>query len=97
MNGSRAEARMWAEAAVAAAEDGPNDAAVFPPYPWLTEVGAVVGGTRVALGGQACHGEISFGSDGDSFCSNPACHGRTWPRLDLDAKRVSAPTTDESS
>ncbi len=59
MNGSRADARAWAEAAVAAAGDASNDAAVFPPYPWLGEVAGVVGGSRVALGGQACHGEVS--------------------------------------
>jgi nitrate/TMAO reductase-like tetraheme cytochrome c subunit len=33
-----------------------------------------------------CHGPIKWGKDGGSFCSNPACHGRTWPSLDLDAE-----------
>ncbi|MEJ2208391.1 MAG: hypothetical protein P8129_05065 [Anaerolineae bacterium] len=32
-----------------------------------------------------CHGEIEFGNDGTSFCSNSACHGRAWPAVDLDA------------
>lgn len=32
-----------------------------------------------------CHGEIRFGRDGKSFCSNPACHGIKWPYVDLDA------------
>ncbi len=32
-----------------------------------------------------CHIEIQFGSDNRSFCSNPACHGRKWPSVDLDA------------
>jgi hypothetical protein len=29
----------------------------------------------------ACHGSIQFGSDNSTFCSNPACHGRSWPNL----------------
>ena len=33
-----------------------------------------------------CHGPIKWGKDGGSFCSNPACHGRTWPSLDLNAE-----------
>ena len=31
----------------------------------------------------ACHGEVKFGRDGGSFCSNPACHGRKWPEVNL--------------
>jgi hypothetical protein len=34
-----------------------------------------------------CHGPIKWGKDGGSFCSNPACHGRKWPEMDLDAKK----------
>ena len=30
-----------------------------------------------------CHGPIKFGNDGGSFCSNPACHGRAWPEINL--------------
>jgi hypothetical protein len=33
-----------------------------------------------------CHGPIKWGKDGGSFCSNPACHGRKWPEVNLDAK-----------
>ncbi len=33
-----------------------------------------------------CHGPIKWGKDGGSFCSNPACHGRTWPELDLNTE-----------
>jgi hypothetical protein len=33
-----------------------------------------------------CHGKIQWGAEGGSFCSNPACHGRKWPELDLDAQ-----------
>lgn len=38
---------------------------------------------------QMCHGKIEFGREGGGFCSNPACHGRTWPDLNLN---VSPPT-----
>ncbi len=34
----------------------------------------------------ACHGKIDYGQEGGGFCSNPACHGRTWPALDLNAE-----------
>jgi hypothetical protein len=34
---------------------------------------------------EACHGDISFGAENDSFCSNAACHGAAWPNLALDA------------
>lgn len=30
-----------------------------------------------------CHGEIKFGREGGNFCANPACHGRTWPGVNL--------------
>jgi len=33
----------------------------------------------------ACHGKTEYGRDGGNFCANPACHGRTWPELDLNA------------
>ena len=32
-----------------------------------------------------CHGPIKFGREGGSFCSNPACHGRAWPGVNLGA------------
>ncbi len=32
---------------------------------------------------QACHGEISYGVDDQSFCANSGCHGEKWPGLDL--------------
>ena len=38
-----------------------------------------------------CHGPIKWGKDGGSFCSNPACHGRKWPEMDLDAKATTVP------
>ena len=33
----------------------------------------------------ACHGPIAFGTDNTSFCANSACHGRSWPEVELDA------------
>jgi len=33
-----------------------------------------------------CHGKIDYGQQGGSFCANPACHGRTWPGMDLNAE-----------
>jgi hypothetical protein len=33
---------------------------------------------------EACHGTpLKRGKQGGGFCSNPACHGRDWPGLDL--------------
>ncbi len=32
-----------------------------------------------------CHGEIEFGADDSSFCANSACHGQSWPEVELDA------------
>ncbi len=58
MNGTRAEALTWAAAAVEAAAESPNDAAVFPPDVWLAAVAEVVG-DAIGLGGQACSWETS--------------------------------------
>jgi nitrate/TMAO reductase-like tetraheme cytochrome c subunit len=33
-----------------------------------------------------CHGKIQWGTEGGGFCSNPACHGRKWPEMNLDAQ-----------
>jgi hypothetical protein len=33
-----------------------------------------------------CHGKIEFGRDGGNFCANPACHGRQWPGVNLNAE-----------
>lgn len=32
---------------------------------------------------QACHGEIRYGVDDQSFCANSGCHGQKWPGLTL--------------
>jgi hypothetical protein len=34
-----------------------------------------------------CHGPIKWGKDGGNFCANPACHGRKWPEMNLDATK----------
>jgi len=34
---------------------------------------------------QECHGQVTFGADDTSFCSNSACHGQKWPEVQLDA------------
>jgi NapC/NirT cytochrome c family, N-terminal region len=47
--------------------------------------------TQVDSSCGACHGKIQWGTDGGSFCSNPACHGRKWPELDLDAHEAAPP------
>jgi len=56
MNGSRAQACEWAEAAAKAASNAPNDVAIFPAYPHLAKVAGVLSahGGKAALGGQAC-------------------------------------------
>jgi nitrate/TMAO reductase-like tetraheme cytochrome c subunit len=33
-----------------------------------------------------CHGKTEYGQQGGSFCANPACHGRTWPGMDINAE-----------
>ena len=38
----------------------------------------------------SCHGKTEYGQDGGNFCANPACHGRTWPELDLNAEPKTA-------
>ena len=35
---------------------------------------------------KTCHGKIEYGQDGGSFCSNPACHGRTYPGVNQPEK-----------
>jgi triosephosphate isomerase len=57
MNGGREDARRWVDAAVAAAREATAEVALFPPYPWLTDVAARLTGTPVRLGAQACHAQ----------------------------------------
>ena len=37
-----------------------------------------------------CHGKLDFGREGGNFCANPACHGRSWPAVDLNVELKSA-------
>ncbi len=39
---------------------------------------------------EMCHGKLDFGREGGNFCSNPACHGRTWPALNLNVEPKTA-------
>jgi len=32
---------------------------------------------------ESCHGTTEYGTEGGGFCSNPACHGRKWPEVNL--------------
>ena len=43
--------------------------------------------TRLDPSCAKCHGPIKFGREGGSFCSNPACHGRTWPGVNLNVTK----------
>jgi hypothetical protein len=43
--------------------------------------------TKVDESCQMCHGPLKWGKDGGNFCANPACHGRKWPEMALDAKK----------
>jgi nitrate/TMAO reductase-like tetraheme cytochrome c subunit len=40
-----------------------------------------------------CHGKIEFGREGGGFCSNPACHGRSWPGVNLNVAYKSPQAT----
>ena len=42
--------------------------------------------TKVDSSCAMCHGPLKWGKDGGNFCANPACHGRKWPEMTLDAK-----------
>jgi len=83
MNGLATDARRWAEAAVEAARESPNEVALFPPFPWLALVAGIVGAPdgEVALGGQCCHtepygaftGSVSAAMLADAGCRYVLC------------------------
>jgi hypothetical protein len=39
-----------------------------------------------------CHGKLEFGREGGNFCSNPACHGRAWPEINLNVEWTPPPS-----
>jgi len=47
--------------------------------------------TKVDDSCKMCHGKIEWGTEGGSFCSNPACHGRKWPEMNLNVQAAPAP------
>ena len=78
MNGSRADARRWTEAAREAAAGTDNEVALFPPYPWLTEVATLLDAPdgAVGLGAQACHTEpygAFTGAVSAAMCREAGC------------------------
>ena len=42
--------------------------------------------TRIDKSCTTCHGKLEFGREGGNFCSNPACHGRAWPEVNLSVR-----------
>jgi hypothetical protein len=44
-----------------------------------------------------CHGKVQWGTDGGGFCSNPACHGRKWPEMNLDLHTAAPPDAGKPS
>jgi hypothetical protein len=47
--------------------------------------------TQIDSSCTACHGKVQWGTDGGSFCSNPACHGRKWPEMNHDPQAAKQP------
>jgi hypothetical protein len=43
-----------------------------------------------------CHGEIDYGTDDKSHCSNSGCHAEDWRHLDFDALRTTGSKAPES-
>ncbi len=41
---------------------------------------------RITKRCEECHGDMKHGTEGGAFCSNPACHGRKWPEVNLKIK-----------
>jgi triosephosphate isomerase len=101
MNGSRADARAWAEAAVESARGAAAEVAVFPPFPWLDEVARALAaaGGAVGLGAQGCHPDpsgahtagVSARMLAEAGCRYVLCgHSETRAEQRLDDARVGA-------
>src|SRR5690348_2611299 len=94
MNGSR---QMVAEVAgaIAGAQFGEVDVALFPPYPYLREVCAATAASRVAVGGQDAS-EHEFGAyTGESrprCCAMSAARWR-WRAIRSAGNTITNPTT----
>src|SRR5438093_12923732 len=66
MNTTLDEALALARGLVAALESVSDvDVVVLPPYPWLTEVAGIVQGSRIRLGAQNMHAEMSGAYTGE--------------------------------
>src|SRR5947209_9436455 len=66
MNTTLDEALALARGLVAALESvGDVDVVILPPYPWLTAVAGILQGSRIALGAQNMHAEMSGAYTGE--------------------------------
>ncbi len=54
MNTTRSEARSLAGTIASGCSRTDLDIAIFPPFPWLSDVATIVDGTQVAVGAQNC-------------------------------------------
>jgi triosephosphate isomerase len=95
MNGRLADAKRWAEAAGRAAAESPHEVAVFPPFPWLLEVGRQLAG-RAALGGQTCHPEPYGAYTGSVSAAMLKEAGCTYVLCGHSERRTLAHETDET-
>jgi triosephosphate isomerase len=57
MNGLRADAVRWTEAAGRAAQESGSEVVLLPPFPWLPIVRQLIARRSLLLGAQACHPE----------------------------------------
>src|SRR5216684_1760750 len=66
MNTTLDEAQALASGIVGALEPVADvDVVILPPYPWLTEVAGILRGSRIALGAQNMHAEMSGAYTGE--------------------------------
>ncbi len=65
MNTSREEASSLARALVSALPNSDVEVVVCPPFPWLTEVAAILNGSGITLGAQNMHTEAGGAYTGE--------------------------------